>query len=424
MADEGIRLIDRLQERGLIDRWGFTFFAGVGSIIILTAKWWNLNPLIVAVGAIALMLLYAIIVNMKGTGKLRSDQAGDNCYYLGLIYTLTSLAFAIFTFDPDNTATTIVQGFGIALASTITGLILRVFFNQSRVDLYELEETAHLELTEAAAKLKGELSMLTLNFKDFTTGLQQSITEMRDEALESIGKSAQQSVATVKELAKEVSDTLGTHAGELANSTTDLARKFSSVGRSIDRYSTSVDAMSESHEAIVGDVGRMARATEEMVKNGALVLEQTRTTREIQGQSNTLMGQLLKASNDVRASLSTTLEAARKWEGEFAARLAELESGPKDIADKTLIAIARAAEGVQSAMTELTAAHDAAMAKLTTTQDSAISSIGTSTDGLLQVVRGHNAAMEDELRKSRENAQKVHDALADMTGRLANLPIQ
>jgi len=413
MADEGITLIDRLQDRSLIDRWGFTFFAAVGSIIILAAKWANLNPLIVAIGAIALMLLYAIIVNMKGTGKLRSDQAGDNCYYLGLIYTLTSLAYAIFTFDPNNTATTIVQGFGIALASTITGLILRVFFNQSRVDLYEVEETAHLELTEAAGRLKAELSTLTLEFKAFSTGLQQSITEMRDEALENNKQSARQSGEALQKLTDEISETLGKHAGDLATGTGDFVKKVSSVSRALDRYTASIDAMSESHEAIAGDVGRMATATKEMVENGKLVLEQTQTTRDLQGQSSTLMRQLLEVSNNVVASVSNSLESIKKWEGEFASRLVELESGPKQISDNALAAIARAAEAVQSAMTRLTAV-----------QDAAINSVGTTTDGLLQVVRDHNTAMEDELRKSRENALKVHDALADMTAKLADLSIQ
>ena len=46
------------------------------------------------------------------------DQAGDNCYYLGLIYTLASLRNAIATFDPDQNASGIVQT-SCALATTI-----------------------------------------------------------------------------------------------------------------------------------------------------------------------------------------------------------------------------------------------------------------------------------------------------------------
>lgn len=122
-------LVDRLDERGLIDRWGFLIFALGGAIGILVAKSTSLPPVLVAAAAAMTMVLYAALVKTKGTGRLRADQAGDNCYYLGLIYTLTSLAYAIFLFDPANTATTIVQGFGIALLTTIMGLVLRVFFD-------------------------------------------------------------------------------------------------------------------------------------------------------------------------------------------------------------------------------------------------------------------------------------------------------
>ena len=79
MTEQTIPLIDRLQERGLIDRWGFMAFAGVGSLLILAAKRLNQDATYVAIGAVGLIVIYAVLVNMKGTGKLRSDQAGDNC---------------------------------------------------------------------------------------------------------------------------------------------------------------------------------------------------------------------------------------------------------------------------------------------------------------------------------------------------------
>ena len=130
MEKRKITLIDRLRDRGFVDQYGFLVFALGGGIAIVAAKYTNAPAGWVTIGAIALMGLYALIISRSGSGRLRSDQAGDNCYYLGLIYTLSSLAYAIFFFDPSNTATTIVQGFGIALATTVLGLVLRVFFNQ------------------------------------------------------------------------------------------------------------------------------------------------------------------------------------------------------------------------------------------------------------------------------------------------------
>ena len=154
MTENSSSTVDRLAERGLIDRWGFLLFALLGSSAILIANSLNMAPIPVAAGAALTMVGYAALVQTSGSGRLRADQAGDNCYYLGLIYTLCSLAYAIFLFDPANTATTVVQGFGIALTTTIMGLVLRVFFSQSRVDLVQTEDTARIELAEAAGRLK------------------------------------------------------------------------------------------------------------------------------------------------------------------------------------------------------------------------------------------------------------------------------
>ena len=105
---------DRLRDRGFIDQWGLLGVAGAGVARIVTSKALGIETVWVAIGAVLLMFIYALVIGRAGTGRLRADQAGDNCYYLGLIYTLSSLSYAIFTFDPDGTATTVVQGFGIA----------------------------------------------------------------------------------------------------------------------------------------------------------------------------------------------------------------------------------------------------------------------------------------------------------------------
>lgn len=409
MSEQTIPLIDRLQERGLIDRWGFMAFAGIGSILILAAKAFEAPAWAVAFGAIGLIFAYAIIVNMKGTGKLRSDQAGDNCYYLGLIYTLTSLSFAIFTFDPNKTATTIVQGFGIALASTIAGLVLRVFFNQSRVDLNEVEDTARLELADAAAKLKGELSLLSQNFSSFAIGLQQSVTEVRDEALDSVKETSLKAVAAVEELATEVKATLAAQATELSAHGKQVSENTAAVAVSLQQHKRSLDELTESFDDISEGLDEMAEASQTLAKHSAELLANTKASKDAQTQALAVSGKMEESVRAVQSSISSSLQTMQRWEGEFAARLSELVNGPKQTSDMALKAIAKAAEGVGDAMSKLTQA-----------QDVAIQSVAASTDGLLSVVKEHNAALEAELGKSREHVSEVHTALVEMTTKLAD----
>jgi len=408
---EGFGVSDAREDRAAIDRYGFLFFATAGSIAILIAKFFEVPTWLIASGAGVVMLGYAVMVQKKGSAKLRSDQAGDNCYYLGLVYTLTSLAFAIFTFDPADTATTIVQGFGIALATTIFGLILRVFFAQTRVDLYENEEQIRIDLAAAAGNLKGQLTNLTLEFKSFTTGLQQSVTELTEEALESIRTTSEKADTAVVELSERASKNIREHSEELSNSSGDLAKKVGSVSRSIERSGQAIDKVSATHETILSDIAKMADATAAMLENSKAVVEQCNSIKTVQEGTAETASSLDKTVARLAADLLSNLEqSASRMEmiaKDLAQRLKDLEEGPGDIAEMAINAIRKAA---QAAETDI--------GKLSEAQVAAIATIGSSTKQLVNTVSEHNASLEVELTKSRGNVEKVHDALVDMTTRL------
>lgn len=410
MSEKSIPFIDRLQERGLVDRWGFLAFAGLGSAAILAAKYSNAPSWTVAVGAVGLILFYAIIINIRGTGKLRADQAGDNCYYLGLIYTLTSLSYAIFTFDPNKTATTIVQGFGIALASTIAGLILRVFFNQSRVDLFEVEDTARLELADAAAKLKGELSMVSLSFKEFSVGLQQSVAEVRDATNESIRETSGKTVAALEVLAQELRATLETQATELATHGKKVAKSTASVATSLERHKQALDNLSDRFDGVSEGIKQTVDASQAMASHSTELLAQAKASRDTQVEAMALISQLEKASGNLLSSINSSAQSMQRWEAEFTSRLTDLANGPHKTSEMAMNAVASAADGVSAAMKNLRAI-----------QEDAVRAVASSTEDLLALVKGHNSALEVELGKSRGHVGEVHSALVDMTTKLADL---
>src|SRR5690606_9648290 len=97
-----------------------------------------------------LLLVYAFATSLIPAVRLRPDQAADNSYYLGLLYTLTSLGVALFRFSTaENAADAILRNFGIAIATTIVGLGLRVFLSQFREDPDDLEYEAKTALAES-----------------------------------------------------------------------------------------------------------------------------------------------------------------------------------------------------------------------------------------------------------------------------------
>ncbi|HEX8240481.1 MAG TPA: hypothetical protein VF574_12145 [Allosphingosinicella sp.] len=395
-----IPLIDRLDERGLVDRWGFVLFAFVGSIAIVLAKHLAIGAILVALGAIALLLAYAWLVHSRGTAKLRSDQAGDNCYYLGLIYTLASLAYAIFTFDPANTATTIVQGFGIALATTISGLVLRVFFNQSRVDLYEVEDSARLELAQAASRLKTELSHIAVSFSDFGHQTQQIISEARDIALSSIEEGAKRSIDAVTQAATAAQEALTSKSTDLGSQARELSAATDKVVASMERNAERLDGAAESSgrfAAVMNSVQQAAEAAREAAQSVSAEVSQAATSH----------ASLLSAAERVDRLVAETSASLRTFQEGLDERLREVEDGPKKAFEGAFDMLSGTTLQLRSAVDELIAAHRRSA-----------ESIDSETSAVVTALRSHNSELESELGRSRHNVSKVHSAMVEMTDSL------
>src|SRR6202007_654242 len=168
---------------------GLLFFAVVvvGSGYIIFSKLDGFGAVAVTSVPVLIMIGYALLLGTRLL-RLRDDQSGDNLYYMGFLFTLTSLAVSLYQFSAAGSAEQIVQNFGIAIASTIAGITLRILFNQMRRDPVEVEATARLELAEASRRVKRELEGTTLEFNYFRRMTQQSMTDALDEVKESIGQ--------------------------------------------------------------------------------------------------------------------------------------------------------------------------------------------------------------------------------------------
>src|ERR1700679_1237765 len=78
----------------------FGFFAA-GTVSIWTLKLLGINQYIVTAVPLALMAIYALIAIVTKRYRVREDRVGDNIYYLGFLFTLVSLAYALYVYSPD-----------------------------------------------------------------------------------------------------------------------------------------------------------------------------------------------------------------------------------------------------------------------------------------------------------------------------------
>ncbi|QHO72325.1 hypothetical protein ACH79_06480 [Bradyrhizobium sp. CCBAU 051011] len=277
---------------------GVVFFAttAVGCTFIVISKTRDLSPLLVTSIPVLIMIAYAALMAGARLLRLRDDQAGDNLYYMGFLFTLTSLAVSLYQFSADGSAETIVRNFGIAIASTIAGIALRIFFNQMRQDPVEVEATARLELANASRRVKRELEGTVLEFAYFRRMTQQSMADALDE---------------MKTMLSEMRTTM---AGELEQMTGKISRPLEETSRKsgdtvdalVDRISDALDDVSDRLVEQTENLSKGAAASVETIRKMVAKLEAMQTPEQIIEikLAPTIQG-LSRAVNSFKASAET-----------------------------------------------------------------------------------------------------------------------
>lgn len=188
MTEQGtIRGTGRIGDHPAAAPVAFVTFLALGCAYILTAKLWGVRPGFVTFVPVACMAAYAAAMLFLDGLRLRDDQAGDNLYYMGFLYTLTSLGVSLYQFTSSSSGEGIVQNFGIAIASTIAGVAGRVLFNQMRRDPAEVERQARMELAESSRRVRRELDATVVEMAFFRRQMTQMLQEGLHETRERFG---------------------------------------------------------------------------------------------------------------------------------------------------------------------------------------------------------------------------------------------
>lgn len=237
---------------GLINGLLFFTFVIAGALYIIFAKMGGAGALYVTSVPVLIMIGYAVILGVARFFRLRDDQSGDNLYYMGFLFTLTSLAVSLFQFSSGGSADDIVRNFGIAIASTIAGIALRIFFNQMRRDPLEVENNARLELADASRKVRRELDGTALEFSYFRRSMQQSVTDMMEEVNELIKEGRQKVVQQLDDFA--------------TSSSKPIAEASRKSGESLEQYNSRISSLLETvAKQVVVEGSRLSKSTGDIV---------------------------------------------------------------------------------------------------------------------------------------------------------------
>lgn len=186
------RLAPTRATRPDIIAFGVAFLIGVTAYGLL--HWYGIHQIVISAAIASVMIAYSVVVARVPRLRVRMDQAGDNAYYLGLLFTLISMAVALYQFGnavegtgtQDAGARQIIRNFGIALFSTITGIFLRLVMHQMRVDPADVENMTRIELSDASRMVKAKLNAVSLELASFCAELQQRTRDVTDALLRDV----------------------------------------------------------------------------------------------------------------------------------------------------------------------------------------------------------------------------------------------
>ena len=249
------------------------------------------------------LFTYYIVVKRDNT-ELHNP---DNCYYMGLLFTLVALIYSLITlFLLDDHAGAVAErtynligSFGIALISTFAGILFRILLLQKsgpterfdkppdipesgkadpantpwldqRLDLLRLQ--AHADLTETAFNLRRELTQTIADMSVFRG----AIIQAADETVQELGKAHAAIIQQVEKIADE------------------QIRTLSSVSPTV----------TEIFEEIVA-------SAQEMSKARAAIIQQAEKAADEQAEilstlSTTTVGKLAEVVDGITASVTNT----------------------------------------------------------------------------------------------------------------------
>jgi methyl-accepting chemotaxis protein len=313
---------------------------------------------------VIVMVTYAGAIVWVPRLRVRKDQAGDNSYYLGLLFTLSSMGFALYDFGVIRQGQTsaagvqqIIANFGIALATTIGGIFLRVTLHQMRVDPADLEATTRVELTEAAMRLRAALDTITTDLSRFHLEIRQRSNDSATELAAATTKAVKQVVegtAKAQQDTLKVTEGLTKHIAEAATETLTAVEKLRAVKPPALLLSTRLERAAGALEQVAAQSDRTSTALSTVIEaanRGAQTVTDTATKlNDLAGRMNTDHGEIVEKVRNATTGLSDALDGLGKRVGQVLGNLAEMDKQSKRSAEESL----RAQEAAVRVLTEMT----------------------------------------------------------------------
>ena len=229
----------------------FAFLIGAGIVAIAAGTYLN-NLYINLAIPVVIMIYYTYTVYYEDEGALSIEQKADSVYYMGFIYTLVAMTASLVALANNDQLdfNSVVINFGLALTTTIIGLVVRIMWlqldSQSLDDAESIlkdrvikqtrklsEETENIitKMTALSSQLEDATNQLTTNFNslsnsfDLSTSVNSKLTSLTTSA-ENINTTFTNTAATLSNLNPQM-EQLSQRVREAAQTPADVREELS-----------------------------------------------------------------------------------------------------------------------------------------------------------------------------------------------------
>ncbi len=127
---------------------------------------------------LSIMVAYIVLGIYRRDRDVTDEKFADSCYYLGFIFTITSIIFSLF--DLPNIGTKIQEiavRFGAAMVSTVLGLTVRVYLVSFRKDFADAIKDTENAIIDASQKFREHLVIACEKLHNFQSDVDNAARE-------------------------------------------------------------------------------------------------------------------------------------------------------------------------------------------------------------------------------------------------------
>lgn len=359
--------------------------AGAASIyalgVVVHAGFWT------EAAPVFLMALYGFGSYAAGAYENRLDRLGDNVYYLGFLFTLVSLVISLTNFSANEALTSIlVRSFGVALTTTIAGLIGRIVCYLANSEPNEDPAGALQRLGDSADVLARQLTVsvdeIRRSHGRLATSLEETFTHSAGVAatcIESSGRRMQEATSAV--------------AAEIQSGAAKLQSGLNTTGEAAQAVASAVSGLVDRIQAIEAPADLVTQKLAPLTRGMASQIRAIEKSATLAAAGNDRLTIAIEGLENVAMRLDTPIRNIESISEKFGALAAVLEQ------------ICKRSEEIGA---RLKAATDGVIADSRASADT-LQELAKRASADSELAARHRVGLEEELQRSRAGLGQLRD---------------